>query len=152
MQKPSGQPSMKWHQFLTRVGLWLGAAAHLLSGFSGVLGSSATTQGMAPTPGPDAVSGMGSPDFAVGLVFIGLGALAIKTRASLAEYRRMGPRLLVLYLIASLAAYLMQSMLTSLVQQSSYVSAINPVVIVAGVVGICLHVVYYNKRAHLFVN
>lgn len=147
---------MAWFKFIIYFQLFAGAVLNLISGIQCLLGSQYDGSAdflYAMIPGLSAI------DKIYGIVLIALAVFAIVTRMQLAGYRKNGPKFYLLLLVVNIAASLIYVIAGCSVINAAVSGAVSlsdfstyiPTLIVNGVL-LAVNVVYFKKRAHLFVN
>ena len=148
------QQGMKWHKFLVYFALWASAVIYLIYGIIALTGAQ---YGEYRDLVYSYIPGMKAPDMIYGFLLLCLAVLAVLTALSLLKYKAKGPKLLTfLYLWSVICSlfYLIWavSVLSKYNADTSDVIAEAVPSLVTSVIMIIINRIYYNKRAHLFVN
>ena len=139
----NNRPPMKWHCFLIYFSLWslaLSAALEAFDTFS-FRGMNSEIYGVSE-----------NLYIAIGVIYSLLAAFTVITRFALARYRRRAPAMLcAVYSVQSallFAAYCLERASSGtdidITQTATSISALLAILIA--------NIIYYRKRAHLFVN
>lgn len=99
--------------------------------------------------------GLQTMDVIFGIIFIGLAVLAFMARQALAKFKANGPKLYFGLLIANVGVALLYIIVGSLVTGIPIQLLIDASLIgqlIGAAILICVNVVYFRKREHLFVN
>jgi hypothetical protein len=144
---------MKWYKFLTTIGLFLGALGLAIQGLTYVTGAYISSAGTSPDFFYAAFPMMRAVDIIYGLGLVALGAGEIYTRQLLVRFSKSAPHAYYALTAAQLVLNVLYAILSAIVF-SSGLSVIGTLIgtFVSTGVGLYLNMLYYNKRAHLFVN
>ena len=143
---------MKWHKFLIYFALWLSGIGNALTGLGLVTGGAYGSTGVSAQQVYTVFPNLKPVDIILGLAAIVLGVMLIVVRFDLAKFKQNAPKkLLILYGVSAVFA-LVYPLLGSAVTTLSFMELWNPGTLVGGILGIVINKVYYDKRAHLFVN
>lgn len=144
---------MGWFKFLIYFGLFAGAVLNAISGILFLTGAAY---------GGDAriiyryFDGLQTLDIIVGICTLATAALGIYARFRLAGYHKNGPKMLYAVYAAAAAVQLVYviGIYAVLPSRALDVISFGPVYvsIAVGIVMVCVNVIYFKKRAHLFVN
>lgn len=153
-QQTPGSPSqgMKWFKFIIWVQLILNAIASALNAFALFTGAS---YGGSADMVYAFYSGMRAVDVVFGIVYLALAAGAVLVRMGLAKFRRGAPALYLTFLAAHIAAQILYAVFVMVVTGISPLDMfdISTVTSTIGDVALILiNRVYFERRAHLFVN
>ena len=150
---PSGQPSMKWYDFLKDLGLYLYAVVMALIGC-------VTVSGLVNPQAVEQLKLLGAEylitvDMVSCVLQFALAAYAVVIRFALAKRKAKAPLLLVLLHGADIAVNLALLLIRldaadMLGQQVDLVSSILPIVV--GGVLVVINLIYFHKRKALFQN
>ncbi|MBR6667159.1 MAG: hypothetical protein IKL25_02165 [Clostridia bacterium] len=140
---------MKWHKFLIYFSLWAGGILNAVSGFNHLTGNVYGDEAAMVYNYFESLKGV---DMIYGLALIALGVFQIFTRFQLAGFKRNGPSILVISYVAVLAASVLYGVIVGGIIDVSLLDAINPTSIGISIAMIICNKVYYDKRAHMFVN
>lgn len=142
---------MKWHNFLIYFSLWANAVMNVINGFTYFTGMHYGGERDAEYI-YSLFPGMKPVDCIAGLVCIAIAVLALVTRFSLAGFKSNGPKLLLCMYGANLAFALLYPLMTAGVTSIPFGELFEVSNLISGGVMIACNRVYYDKRAHLFVN
>ena len=143
---------MKWYKFLIYFSLFASAVLNAITGLQMLTGAH---YGGAAEYVYSYFEGLKGLDILVGLLSIGIAALAVYTRIRLAGYFQNGPKML-LYLYASSAiinlVYIigLNMVIGEVAEMIDTITFISSTVVSA--IMIFVNKSYFDKRAHLFVN
>lgn len=144
---------MKWHNFLVKYGLIIGAVLNVLTAFNSIMGTKYNgilEAGLLYSTFP-ALKGI---DIVYGLAGLVVAAMQIYTRSCLAKFKKNAPTLIIATFAASAAFSLIYILLLcnimGIFQLSNMAQAIGQL-IATSVILVCNYI-YYKKRKHLFVN
>ena len=142
---------MKWYKFLIYVSLILSGISNIYSGICSIIGMS---YGDAETAAQiyEMYGGLRIVDIFYGLLMIAFGVYAFFVRQQLAHYKKGAPRhVLILYLAGALSViiYLVCASLATGVNLMNLGFISNLLVSVFMVIA---NKIYFDKRAHLFIN
>lgn len=148
-EAPPMGPPLKWFKFVIYVQLFLSALANLSDGVQLLTGSiygESTGVIYANYPALKPVS------MVIGVLTLGLVALALVVRQRLAKFRRGAPGLYLMFMVVSVGVSLIYLVAASLVLGQLVMTASIVGALLGNVLLILLSLVYFRKRAHLFVN
>ena len=150
---PSGQPSMKWYDFLKDLGLYLYAVVMALIGC-------VTISGLVNPQAVEQLKLLGAEylitvDMVSCVLQFALAAYAVLIRFALAKKKAKAPLLLVLLhgadIVVNLALLLIRMDAADMLgQQVDLVSSILPIVVGGALV--VINLIYFHKRKALFQN
>lgn len=146
---------MRWFRFLTRYGLWIAGVGMILFGCVILLGLQHLLVGIDPSVLYMQNHALLLADFAFGLVCIGIGVCCIITRFRLVQFRRSSPKLVYITHAMLVLTPMIYTVFSGICIGESLSSLLNLQLAAqfAGLIaGIVLHVIYFNKRNHLFYN
>ena len=159
---PQAQPDqfggmpMKWHKFLVYFALWASGILNILTGFFTLSGGQ--YEGDAEKV-YYVFRGMKTLDTVYGLVVIVIGVLLLFTAYRLLKLKTGAPKLLLACLaitaVVSIAYSVMATNEIHSVLRNADTSEITASAIgsaIGSAVSFVLHMIYYKKRNHLFVN
>lgn len=139
---------MKWHKFLIQFPLWAIPVIFIVMGLilmTGYIYGDSAAQMYADN------NGLRVCDIIVGLCSVGIGVYAVFVRYALVGLKAGAPKKLSLLFLLNGAFALVQALLMWLIMGTS-LGADVALSLVGCVLMVCIHRVYYGKRAHLFVN
>ena len=163
--KSTEQPSvqtypypMKWHKFLIYFALFASMLLTFVNGFNQMTGNIYLIESDGKTEASlvyAAFPNMKAVDIALGVAQLGMLLLIFFARQGLAEFRKNGPKLLLIMYgagtILDLASIIAQCMVThiplNLALDSTFWTGVG-----VRLVLITANAIYYNKRASLFKN
>ena len=147
------QPSMKWHNFITKVGLPLGAVANVLLAVTFFSGTVYEGMGVNAAYVYRAFPGLQMLDILYGACLILCGVYTWQTRTALKNYRKAAPTMIVALFVLNLVTSLLYNVAGLMVMNAS-LSSLSSLgsSLVGSIVGIVIHRTYYQKRTHLFVH
>ncbi len=149
---------MKWFKFLIYFALFVSAIASIFtatqyltgSHYTDVYGNIVADQVYATFPSMKAL------DMVMAFLYVGFAALAIWARFALASYKKKGPTLLYLMNILSVVATVIYAFASASITGSEDVlltAVIECVInVIYCLIWVGLNMVYFKKRAELFVN
>lgn len=143
---------MKWHKFLIYFSLWAGAIMNVLTGIGTLTGSIYAGEGVDPEMIYRVFGGLKAVDVLMGVVFIALAVLLIVARFALAGYKKNGPKLLVIAYAANIALALIYPIMVAAVTGLSFGDLFDVSTLISSGIMLVVNKIYYDKRAHLFVN
>lgn len=143
---------MKWHKFLIYFSLWAGAVMNVITGITMLTGSVYASQGADPEMIYRYYEGLKTVDVIMGLASIVLAVLLIVTRFALAGYKENGPKLLMISYAANIAVALVYPIMAAAVTDLSFGELFDVTTLISSIVMLVVNKIYYDKRAHLFVN
>lgn len=163
MPQPTPQPptfeatngtaqGMKWFKFVIYAQLFLSAAASLLNAFALFTGAS---YGDSADLVYTFYSGLRAVDILFAIIYVALAGAAIYVRMRLAKFRRDAPSLYLMFLAASLAAQILYAVFVMVVIGISPIDMFDISTVTSTITTVVLIVankVYFERRAHLFVN
>lgn len=145
--------SMKWYKFVIWVQLFLSALVNLGTGIRYLSGMA---YGEVSSTVYYLYSGLKPLDILMGLLSIAAAVLAIFVRQSLARYKKSGPGLYYIYWVFGFAynlIYLIGLKIVGVLDLiGSQIGVQFGVMIAMSVVMLVLNVMYFTKRANMFVN
>lgn len=149
LEETKPEMPMKWFKFLIYFGLWVGALSNLGNGLGLLTGS--VYDGMAAYV-YTIYSSLHSVDLIFGFAFLAVAAFTIVVRFKLAGFKKDGPTLLytiyVINVVVGLAyALTVSSIIGEPAVDSSFIGSL-----IGSVTAVIVNMVYFKKRAHLFVN
>ena len=140
---------MKWYKFLIYFALWAGAIVNLIDSlqfFTGsILGDDVEIL-YAYYPLLKVLN------LAFALILVTYAVFAIYTRYRLAQFRRNGPACLHALYLVQLAMVLIYWLAGSLILGEWLDLASGFSDLISSIVILCINIVYFRKRKHLFVN
>lgn len=152
------QHPMNWYKFLVSFALIAGGIINGLSSLTYFTGTIYTGQGGMGLEDVERLYSMFPAmkivDVLYGLALIGLGVLCFVARNKLKGYEKDGPKLLYTVYGTNIVAPIVYNFLGCMilgVEFGSVLGGILGTVIASGVILWC-NVVYFNKRAYLFIN
>ena len=146
---------MNWYKFVIYFALFAGAVINAISGILHLTGSVWEMQDVSADMVYAVFGGMQAVDIIYGIGAIALAAFNIVTRMHLAKFRKTGPKFLSVCYGVAVGLALLYIILTSAVTGISIgdlVGATEILQLVVSIVMLVINVVYFNKRASLFVN
>lgn len=146
---------MNWYKFVIYFALFAGAVINAISGILHLTGSVWEMQDVSADMVYAVFGGMQAVDIIYGIGAIALAAFDIVTRMHLAKFRKTGPKFLTVCYGVAVGLALLYIILTSAVTGISIgdlVGATEIMQLVVSIVMLVVNVVYFNKRASLFVN
>lgn len=143
------QPPMKWHKFLIYFLLWLGGIGNICNGLLQCTGSQYGTDAARVY---QHFSGLQALDVIFGILCIGLGVLQIVARFKLARFKAVAPKVLLASYLFAAAYNLLYPIVASAVTGLALSELLNIGTVIGNVLMAVLNHLYYDKRAHLFVN
>ena len=146
---------MNWYKFVIYFALFAGAVINAISGILHLTGSVWEMQDVSADMVYAVFGGMQAVDIIYGIGAIALAAFNIVTRMHLAKFRKTGPKFLSVCYGVAVGLALLYIILTSAVTGISIgdlVGATEILQLVVSIVMLVVNVVYFNKRASLFVN
>ena len=146
---------MNWYKFVIYFALFAGAVLNAISGILHLTGSVWEMQNVSADMVYAVFGGMQAVDIIYGIGAIALAAFNIVTRMHLAKFRKTGPKFLTVCYGVAVGLALLYIILTSAVTGISIgdlVGATEILQLVVSIVMLVVNVVYFNKRASLFVN
>ena len=146
---------MNWYKFVIYFALFAGAVLNAISGILHLTGSVWEMQNVSADMVYAVFGGMQAVDIIYGIGAIALAAFNIVTRMHLAKFRKTGPKFLSVCYGVAVGLTLLYIILTSAVTGISIgdlVGATEILQLVVSIVMLVVNVVYFNKRASLFVN
>lgn len=148
----TSQP-MKWHNFLVKIGLPLGAIANIAFAVLFITGYYYDSQGGSSATVYRYYKSLQGLDIIYGLCLALCGVFTWQTRCALKDYRKSAPSMVMVLYGMNLATTLMYAVGILLVINARDFSSLSEYVttITSCILGIALHKVYYQKRAHMFV-
>lgn len=144
---------MRWFRFLTRFGLWIAGVGMILVGCVILLGPQYLLVGIDPSVLYMQNHALLLADFAYGIVCIGIGICCIITRFRLVQFRRNSPMLVYITHAMLVLTPIIYTVFSGICIGESLtdILSLQLVAQLAGLMaGIILHVIYFNKRNHLF--
>ena len=148
----TAEQGMKWFKFVIYAQLFLNAAASLLNAFAFFTGA---TYGGSADMVYAFYSGLQAVDILFAIIYVALAVAAIYVRMRLAKFRRGAPPLYLMFLVACLAIQILYAVFAMVVTGLSPLDMFDVSTVtstIATVVLIFANKVYFEKRAHLFVN
>lgn len=154
---PAGSPpvsavpemGMKWHKFLIYFSLWASIVLNVLNALTYFTGT--VYQGNASLV-YSRFSSMKGLDMFYGCALVALAAGLFFVRSQLAQFKKDGPKYLVIVMIASAVLSLVYNFTASSITGLSLVDSNTITAATATFVYSAINYIYYKKRAHLFVN
>lgn len=146
---------MNWYKFVIYFALFAGAVLNAINGILHLTGSVWEMQNVSADMVYAVFGGMQAVDIIYGIGAIALAAFDIVTRMHLAKFRKTGPKFLSVCYGVAVGLTLLYIILTSAVTGISIgdlVGATEIMQLVVSIVMLVVNVVYFNKRASLFVN
>lgn len=146
---------MNWYKFVIYFALFAGAVLNAINGILHLTGSVWEMQNVSADMVYAVFGGMQAVDIIYGIGAIALAAFNIVTRMHLAKFRKTGPKFLSVCYGVAVGLALLYIILTSAVTGISIgdlVGATEIMQLVVSIVMLVVNVVYFNKRASLFVN
>lgn len=146
---------MNWYKFVIYFALFAGAVLNAISGILHLTGSVWEMQNVSADMVYAVFGGMQAVDIIYGIGAIALAAFNIVTRMHLAKFRKTGPKFLSVCYGVAVGLALLYIILTSAVTGISIgdlIGATEILQLVFSIVMLVVNVVYFNKRASLFVN
>ena len=146
---------MNWYKFVIYFALFAGAVLNAINGILHLTGSVWEMQNVSADMVYAVFGGMQAVDIIYGIGAIALAAFNIVTRMHLAKFRKTGPTFLSVCYGVAVGLTLLYIILTSAVTGISIgdlVGATEIMQLVVSIVMLVVNVVYFNKRASLFVN
>ena len=146
---------MNWYKFVIYFALFAGAVLNAINGILHLTGSVWEMQNVSADMVYAVFGGMQAVDIIYGIGAIALAAFDIVTRMHLAKFRKTGPKFLSVCYGVAVGLALLYIILTSAVTGISIgdlVGATEILQLVVSIVMLVVNVVYFNKRASLFVN
>ena len=146
---------MNWYKFVIYFALFAGAVINAISGILHLTGSVWEMQDVSADMVYAVFGGMQAVDIIYGIGAIALAAFDIVTRMHLAKFRKTGPKFLTVCYGVAVGLALLYIILTSAVTGISIgdlVGATEILQLVVSIVMLVVNVMYFNKRASLFVN
>ena len=146
---------MNWYKFVIYFALFAGAVLNAINGILHLTGSVWEMQNVSADMVYAVFGGMQAVDIIYGIGAIALAAFNIVTRMHLAKFRKTGPKFLSVCYGVAVGLALLYIILTSAVTGISIgdlVGATEILQLVVSIVMLVVNVVYFNKRASLFVN
>lgn len=148
-ETPPVGPPLKWFKFIIYVQLFLSALANLVNGVQLLTGLAYGEYKAAVYASYPALRPVG---VIVGVLTLGLVALALVVRQRLAKFRRGAPRLYLIFIAVSVGVPLIYLVAASLVLGQLVMTASIVGALLGNVLLILLSLVYFRKREYLFVN
>ncbi|MBQ9166776.1 MAG: hypothetical protein IJX71_07640 [Oscillospiraceae bacterium] len=145
------EPTMKWYKFVIWIQLFVSLMIGFFNGLSMITGSVYSNLGGDAAVIWATYPGLQYIDWSYGLVLIGWAVFAVYVRQRLANYRKDGPRLYLLFLIISLAAAVVYNLICGLIVGGLDGAGLLMTVLCNGLF-IWLNSSYFKKRQRLFVN
>lgn len=145
---------MRWFRFLTRFGLWIAGIGMMIVGCVILLGFQYLLVGIDPSVLYMQNQALLIADFAYGLVCIGIGICCIVTRFRLAQFRRSSPMLVYITHAMLVLTPMIYTIFSGICigESLSDILSLQLTAQLAGLAaGIVLHVIYFKKRSHLFI-
>lgn len=141
---------MRWFSFLIYFSMFAGAFISVINAI--MMFSGGHYQGQAALV-YYTFPGIKTVDMLCGVLYLGLAVLYVVTRFSLAGYKSNGPKLLYASYVVSTIIEIVYAVLVA-GATSGEVNVIGSSIpsIISTAVVLCLNVVYFKKRAHLFCN
>ena len=146
---------MNWYKFVIYFALFAGAVLNAINGILHLTGSVWEMQDVSADMVYAVFGGMQAVDIIYGIGAIALAAFDIVTRMHLAKFRKTGPKFLSVCYGVAVGLTLLYIILTSAVTGISIgdlVGATEIMQLVVSIVMLVVNIVYFNKRASLFVN
>lgn len=144
---------MRWFYFLIRIGLWIAGIGMILLGCVILLGVQYLLVGIDPSLLYMQNQALFFADLVYGIVCIGIGVCCIVTRFRLAQFRKGSPMLVYTthaLLVLTPMIYMVFSGICIGESLSNLLNLQMAAQFAGLVAGIVLHVIYFNKRSHLF--
>ena len=145
--------SMRWHLFLTHLGLWIAGFLSIALGIGNMVGVQYLVQRIPPGAVYDTIPALTYIDFVYGLLLIGLGALFIVCRFRLRSFKKHAPLLLNFTYAALIVLAAVYSVVSSLAlgTPANRLVGVNEIASIVGMLlGVGLNTAYFKKRAFLF--
>ena len=148
---------MRWYKFLIYVALFVGAVLNTLSAFTyfsgfaymDIAGNNVTSLYYQTYPGLQIF------DMIYAALLIGISVFAVYTRFSLAQFKKAGPKMLLIYYGVSNGVSLVYEIgcafFAGTIQDPLTIASLAMTVLFTVIIMI-LNNIYFEKRAHLFVN
>lgn len=146
---------MNWYKFVIYFALFASAVLNGITGIMHLTGGYWSAQGVEAEWIYAVFSGLQVVDIFVGIASLALAAFAIVTRMQLAKFRKNGPKFLTICYVIGIVIALLYIILVSAVTGIPFGELIDASTIISLVYSgamLAANIVYFNKRASLFVN
>lgn len=142
---------MNWYKFLIFFALFFSAVMNIINGISTMAG--AQYGGAFGASFVYAVfPGMRVLDILFGICCFGVSALDIVTRMKLAAFKKDGPKFITFIYLVNMALTILYVLIASIVIKS-FAGSANLIINIAVSIGMIIaNKIYFDKRAHMFVN
>ena len=146
---------MNWFKFIIYVQLFLSAA---LTAFTGISMIAGMHYGELADTVYRFFSSLKGLDITFGIIFIAMAGFAIYARMRLARFKQNGPKMYILYCVASIVlsiAYVGIGFAIISGKTGIAINVVNPshlVSILTSIVMVIVNSIYFKNRKHLFVN
>lgn len=146
--QPLTQPKMKWFKFLIYFGLWIGALIYLSRAGIALTGADYYDAVLLYELFP----ALRLLDILYGVLLLGCAAFTVYTRYALARFRRNGPTCLFVLYCAGTILTCLYSAAACTIQGYAVTEMGLGQTLLSGAIALLIHVAYFRKRQHLFVN
>ncbi len=142
---------MKWYKWLINFILWLSGILNILAGISQMTGMAYEAEGLTAAEVYAFFPKLESIDFIYGLGLIVLGVYAIATRYALARYKSFAPIMLYALYAVNLVGAVVYAVMVAPILQVRITKIAEIPSLIGTLVMLIINIVYFQKRADLFV-